>query len=73
MVVAPSDAACSRVPRSRCHWYLKVLPTPSHVPWRAVSAEPRDGVPVGAGIDVSTGGAPTTVSVGSEATVTVPS
>ena len=31
------------MPRSRCHWYLKVLPTPSQVPWRAVSADPRFG------------------------------
>jgi hypothetical protein len=47
----------------RCHWYVKVVGFPSHVPFCAVSVSPTRGVPVMVGGAVFTGGAATAVAV----------
>ena len=60
-------------PASRCHWYLKVLPTPAQVPGAAVRTLARAVVPVGAGTALLTGGAVATATVSSEVEVAVPS
>ena len=56
-----------------CHWYLTLLPMPSHTPAVPVSVSPRCAVPHTVGGAVLTGGELGTTTVGALAAVTVAS